>query len=103
MYTPAIFLGMVSILAGNGQPAAPTPQQLQQAKAAFEKLGGMVIEYADPGSMQKLPVFLTSGNANDTLLMKLPALPFPHGLGLDGSHITDAGLKDLARLKGLVY
>lgn len=82
----------------------PTPQQLQAAIEAFERIGGRFLKDMDWTTQQ--PIFLGSlpRSATDDDLKKLPFVPFSFGLSLAGQEkITDAGMANLSAVKNLYY
>ncbi len=80
---------------GGKKSTAPTAEQLQAAKEAFAKIGG---KYFD---IEKFPYFDMPGDTEDDDLKKIPNLPFSFGLDLSETKVTDAGMKQIAKLKNL--
>src|SRR5262245_26502591 len=77
----------------------PTPAQLQAAKDAFAKVGGVYAGVWDPATKRTVAVFAMPGSTKDMDLRELPDLPFGFGLSLRDTQVTDAGLKELRGLK----
>jgi hypothetical protein len=92
-----------------GQPTRsiePTDEQIQAAKKAFEDLGGTFTE----GGLNAKAFYSGSTRRysnTDEDLKKIPNVPFAFGLNLGGGglgyydKLTDAGLKEIAKLENL--
>ena len=79
------------------QSKEPTPEQLQAAKEAFAKIGGVLLISRNG---QK-PQFEMLRQSKDEDLKKIPEVPFLFGLSLAGTQVTDAGIKEISNIKNL--
>jgi RNA polymerase sigma factor (sigma-70 family) len=104
---PPHLLSAASASPATETPALPTPEQLENAKQAFARLGATYLPMSNPKNManplnqQGIHVFTMPGRTTDDDLKKLPHVPFPFGLNLKYTQVTDDGLKELKDLKQL--
>jgi internalin A len=97
----ALAIYSLNVMAGQApadpKRAAPTAKQVEDAKEAFAKIGGVL----SSSSKERTPSFEMPTQTNDEHLKKIPNLPFSFGLSLANSQVTDAGMKEIANLKNL--
>ena len=111
---PLLALGLLTLFVC----AAPVPQHAKSLDAdtiaEYEKLGAKYggvslnrhgwLEFL-PGAdkaLGRLPAFRFARTPKDVLL-KLPLVNVPFGLGFEKTHVTDEDLKDLTRLTNLAW
>jgi hypothetical protein len=100
----ARLIPLLLLIVFTGLPAQtpePTEHQLSDAKAAFAKLGGKLNQ--QKGFAQTYYVFNLPAETTDDVLLRLPVVPFPYGLALEGAKITDTGMQHLAKVENLNF
>ena len=79
----------------NEKCTVPTEEELEDAKKAFEKIGGVF------GSTKNASIrfgVMPKGTGDEDL-KKIPNLSLLFGLSLTDTKVTDAGMKEIAKLK----
>jgi hypothetical protein len=79
----------------------PTDGEFQAAAKAFEKVGGRFDKYTYPDSKLTVYTLHMRPKTSDEDLKKLPSISFAFGLVLADTKVTNAGLKEIAKLKNL--
>src|SRR5262245_50559756 len=77
------------------------PEQLCAAQEAYSRLGATYRTFPELHSNEVIHEFRIAEASADEDLKKLPDLPFPFGLSLALTRVTDAGLPNLKRLAHL--
>src|SRR3954466_13646134 len=98
--TVGLFLSASRLSAQTPKQIEPTDEQLHAAKKAIESIGG-VLEKQEVGQ-QVVYVIRLGMKTTDQDLKRLPKIPFPFGLELALTQVTNAGLKELAKLNNLI-
>jgi RNA polymerase sigma factor (sigma-70 family) len=87
-------------------PSVLTEGQMQVGKNVIEKLGGYFEPFGGEhellqlGKIQRIHAAVFE-QATDNLLKKIPDFPFAFGVCLPSTEVTDAGMKEIAKLRNL--
>ena len=90
-------LSWTVVLAQAVPPPQPAQEQFEAAVQAFGRLGG----YPELHTGPTIVSFVIPATTNDEQLKEIPSVPFPLALNIHSTRITDAGLKELVKLKHL--
>src|SRR6478672_5325220 len=97
----ALFLSVSASSSQSRRNIEPTEEELEAAKRQFKKLGARFFKM----EVGKPPTygFALPRKTKDDDLKTLPDVSFVFALSLGDTKVTDAGLKELAKLKNLTF
>jgi hypothetical protein len=90
-------------LADEPTPSQPTSEQLKATKEAFAALGARYHLLQGDPTKETVHYFSMPASTTDADLKRLPPIPFSLQLNLSDTQITDRGLTELKKLKGISW